>query len=136
MQTSVSSPASTIVVRPVAARAAAIGGLSPAAKTGFTSTGVPAARCASTDGHVWPFASGSSSVTTVGTPSARASSATQATRVAQRLERRAIDVRALVAVEALLGVDHEQGGFVAAEQAHARTLSEPRRPDDRVRVAG
>ncbi len=80
MQTSVSIPQITTVSGAARSIAARIGGLSPAPKTGLTSTEARAGTRASTRAELWPFLSGSSSVTTAGTASPAAMPATQATR--------------------------------------------------------
>ena len=105
----------------------AIGGLSPAAKTGLTSTGAPGGSCSSTRGEVGRWSPDPPPSRRPARRGAR-ESGDPGDALDEEVERRAIDVGALVAVEALLRVDDEQNRFVTAEQAHASTVSDAAGP--------
>lgn len=118
MHTSVSVPTRTALRAPVASIAAAIPGLSGTAKIFLGSTGAAGGSRAATFSTVGPLRAASSSVTTMGTASSRATAVTQGHPVDDSLAFRAIGVVVAGLKEAALDVDHEQHRVVSAQERH------------------
>ena len=108
--------------------AARISGVPARPNVGLSSTGVPAGSRSARRGSVEPFRSGSSSVTTIGIPSAAASATSHTARSSAEPAAAVVVGREPVArEEARLCIDDDEHGVVTLEQSHAPMMAQDSR---------